>query len=148
MTWWKKLLKGDEGTDSVDYYREGLELQRVGKYHEALTSFRLALRESPDDVAVLQQMAITFTRIGMTEEAARTYRHVLRKQPDTVGAHYGLAFLLLQEGQPAEAVEHLRAFLASPPDGPDAEAHVGHARKTLAELEGGALPSEAPAEEV
>src|SRR5688572_31123260 len=31
------------------YYREGLELLNVGKYHEALTSFRLALRETPRD---------------------------------------------------------------------------------------------------
>ena len=64
MGFWKKLFYGDSD-DRVDYYGEGVELLNVGKYHEALTSFRLALREAPNDPAVLQQMAITYTRIGM-----------------------------------------------------------------------------------
>ena len=133
MTWWKKLFSdGDE--DQVDYYREGLDLLGAGKYHEALTSFRLALREAPGDSAVLQQIAIAYTRIGMTDEAIKTYRGVLAKDPDAVGAHYGLAFLLLREGHEDEAIEHLRAFLASPPEGPEAGDHVAYARQTLAEL--------------
>lgn len=137
MAWWKKLLSRDDSEEeSVDYYAEGLELLNAGKYHEALTSFRLALRSAPDDTAVLQQIAITYTRIGMTDEAMKTYRTALQKDSNAVGAHYGMAFLKLREGRREEAIEHLRAFLASPPEGPDAVAHVGHARKTLAELTG------------
>ncbi|HEX7117626.1 MAG TPA: tetratricopeptide repeat protein [Longimicrobiales bacterium] len=136
MAIWKKLFGGAADEDAVDYYREGLELLEVGKYHEALTSLRLALRETPGDVAILQQIAITYTRIGMTDEAMKTYRGVLRKDPKAVGAHYGLAFLLLREGQREEAIEHLRAFLAAPPRGEEAGRHVSHAQKTLAELMG------------
>ena len=133
MGFWKKLLKADEH-EKVDYYQEGVELLNVGKYHEALTSFRLALRESPNDPSVLQQMAITYTRIGMTEEAMRTYRAVLNRDERASGAHYGLAFLLLREGRQEDAVQHLRAFLAAPPEGPEANRHIEHARSTLAEL--------------
>ncbi|HEX6938924.1 MAG TPA: tetratricopeptide repeat protein [Longimicrobiales bacterium] len=136
MAWWKKLFGSDADEEEVDYYREGLELLAVGKYHEALTSLRLALREAPGDVAILQQIAIAYTRIGMTDEAMKTYRGVLLKDPKAVGAHYGLAFLLLREGQRDEAVAHLRAFLASPPRGEEAGRHIMHARKTLAELMG------------
>jgi len=136
MSWWKKLIGSEPEHEEVDYYREGLELLQVGKYHEALTSFRLALRESPGDVAVLQQIAIAYTRIGMTDEAVKTYRSVLAKDPRALGAHYGLAFLLLRQGAEAEAVDHLRAFLADPPKGPDADRHVAHARETLAALTG------------
>ena len=110
----------------------------TGKFHEALTSFRLALKESPGDPVVLQQIAIAYTRIGMTDEAAKTYRHVLQKDPGAAGAHYGLAFLLLRAGQPRDAADHLRAFLANPPDGPDAGQHISHARSALQEIEGGA----------
>lgn len=136
MAWWKKLFSGDTDSGDVDYYREGLELLKVGKYHEALTSFRLAQRESPDDRAIVEQIAITYTQIGMTEEAARTYRTVLAREPDEPGAHYGLAFLLLKDGRRDEAIEHLRAFLARPPAGAEAEPHRRHARKTLGELTG------------
>jgi Flp pilus assembly protein TadD len=135
---WKKLF-GTE-SDGVDYYREGVELLQVSKYHEALTSFRLALRESPRDPAVLQQIAIAYTRIGMTDEAVKTYRTALAHDPSASGAHYGLAFLLLRQGQTANAEQHLRSFLAAPPTGSDAQRHIEHARETLAGLEQGAMP--------
>jgi len=138
MAWWKKLFGlGDQG-DRVDYYDEGLDLLAEGKYHEALTSFRLALKEAPGDSIVLQQIAIAYTRIGMTEEAAKTYRHVLQKEPGSSGAHYGLAFLLVRSGKIEEAIPHLEAFLADPPEGPEADEHIAHARATLTRLtEGG-----------
>src|SRR5687768_11255795 len=106
MGLWNKIFKGAD-TERVDYYREGLEFLNLGKYHEALTSFRLALRETPHDAAVLQQIAIAYTRIGMTDEAAKTYRTVLETDPKIAGAHYGLAFLLLKDGRSADAVTHL-----------------------------------------
>jgi tetratricopeptide (TPR) repeat protein len=138
MGFWKKLFGGQ--TEEVDYYNEGMELLNAGKYHEALTSFRLALRATPTDPAILQQIAITYTRIGMTDEAIRTYRKVLAADASAAGAHYGLAFLFLHEGKRDKAAEHLRAFLASPPDGPEAERHIDHARRTLSELEGAVEP--------
>jgi tetratricopeptide (TPR) repeat protein len=134
MGLWKKLFATDT-KEQVDYYKEGLELLGVGKYHEALTSFRLALRESPRDSAVLQQIAIAYTRIGMTDEAIRTYRAVLDQDSSVPGAHYGLAFLLLRDGRNDEALTHLRAFLAQPPEGPEARRHIEHARETVAELQ-------------
>lgn len=131
---WKRLFGSDE--NEVDYYNEGVELLRAGKYHEALTSFRLAQREAPEDKAVLQQIAITYTRIGMTDEAIRTYRSVLSSHPQTASAHYGLAFLLLRQGQQREGEQHLETFLSMPPDSPEAQRHVEHARETLQELRG------------
>lgn len=135
MSLWKKLFNSGNG-DRVDYYEEGLELLKVGKFHEALTSFRLALREAPRDAAILQQMAITYTRIGMTDEALRTYRSVLEYDHQASGAHYGMAFLLLKEGKSDDAADHLRAFLEHPPTGADANRHIEHARQTLAEIAG------------
>lgn len=141
MSWWNKLFTGSQDDGRVDYYHEGLELLNDGKFHEALTSFRLALKDAPGDPVVLQQIAIAYTRIGMTEEAAKTYRHVLKNQPDAPGAHYGLAFLYLRGGQHAEAIRHLKAFLGNAPTGEDSREHVDHARATLAELTGESLDS-------
>lgn len=142
MGLFKKLFSnGDQ--DRVDYYEEGLQLMGVGKYHEALTSFRLALREDPRDATVLQQIAITYTRIGMTDEAIKTYRSVLDKDPAASGAHYGIAFLMLKEGRSSEAADHLRLFLNNPPTGSEAQRHISHARETLAQLAGEASSSDA-----
>jgi tetratricopeptide (TPR) repeat protein len=142
MSIWKKLFSNSD-QDRVDYYEEGLQLMGVGKYHEALTSFRLALREDPRDATVLQQIAITYTRIGMTDEAIKTYRAVLEKDAGASGAHYGIAFLMLKEGRSSEAMDHLRSFLKDPPSGAEAQRHISHARETLAQLAGEARSSEA-----
>ena len=128
--------RSEDAPGETDYYREGTELLREEKFHEALTSIRLALREDPNDTDVLQQIAVTYTHIGMTDEAIRTYRRVLELKPHASGAHYGLAFLLLQRGMADDGVAHLRAFLAHPPRFPDAQRHVQHARAILTELTG------------
>lgn len=135
MAFWKKLF-GDGDPDRVDYYREGEDLLAGGKIHEALTSFRLALKEAPGDAVVLQQIAMCYTRIGMVEEAAKTYRHVLQKNPAAAGAHYGLAFILLRSERPEQCIPHLEAFLSHAPNGAEAGDHVDHARRTLARLRG------------
>ena len=136
MKWWKKAFGKSGDIDRVSYYNEGLALMAEGNNHEALTSFRLALKESPGDFLVLQQIAISYTRIGMTEEAEKTYRHVLQKNPDAAGAHYGLAFLLVRSGRDMDAVPHFRAFLENAPTGQEASGHVSHARSTLARITG------------
>ena len=135
MAFWKKLL-GSGDDQRVDYYDEGVNLLDDGKFHEALTSFRLALKAAPGDPIVLQQIAICYTRIGMVDEAAKTYRHVLQKDPASSGAHYGLAFIMLRSETPDDAIPHLEAFLANAPRDDDAGAHVEHARWTLAQLRG------------
>jgi Flp pilus assembly protein TadD len=136
MAWWRNLITGrsEESAGETDYYQEGVELLREEKYHEALTSFRLALRESPNDADVLQQIAVTYTHIGMTDEAIRTYRRVLELQPTAAGAHYGLAFLMLQRGSREDGVAHLKEFLTHPPTIPEAQRHIEHARETLTDL--------------
>lgn len=136
MAFWKKLI-GSDDPKAVDYYQEGVELLRAGKFHDALTSFRLALKAAPGDTVVLQQIAMCYTRIGLVDDAAKTYRHVLQKDPTAVGAHYGLAFILVRGAHPEESIPHLEAFLSSPPQGADASAHVEHARMTLSQLRAG-----------
>lgn len=133
MSLWNKIFGGPGKNEHVDYYEEGVALGREGRFHEALTSLRLALKESPGDPVVLQQIAIMYTRIGMEEEAMKTYRHVLNRNPGEPGAHYGLAFLLLRSGDEDEAVEHLQAFLQRPLPS-RAREHEAYARATLADI--------------
>jgi Flp pilus assembly protein TadD len=149
MAWWRNLISGRSETTSgeTDYYQEGVELLGQEKHHEALTSFRLALRESPNDTDVMQQIAVTYTHIGMTDEAVRTYRRVLELRPTASGAHYGLAFLLLQRGSREDGIAHLRAFLESPPAIAEAQRHVEHARRTLAEIADEGNPTSEPSPE-
>jgi len=116
-----------------DYYEEGVQLARQGMYHDALTSFRLALKERPTDPATLEQIAVVYTHIGLAEEAVRAYGTALELRPGSPSAHYGLAFLLLKAGAHREAMEHLEAFLANA-RAPEETKHLEHARRTLERL--------------
>lgn len=122
--------------EKPDYYEEGLQLASQERFHEALTSFRLALRERPDEVAILEQMAIVYTRMGVADEAIKMYQRALEKDPLSAGAHYGIAFLLLNRGHGDEAVRHLERFLETGQALPGTHRHVRHARETLDGLRG------------
>jgi tetratricopeptide (TPR) repeat protein len=138
MSWLRRLLGGNAASDvrpqRLDYLNEALVLERQGDYDAALTSYRLALRDTPNDLKVLQNMAIAFSRTGRVEEAVRAYRRALEINPSLAGAHYGLAFLLLKRGDSAGGIKHLEAFLASPPSGEEAERWIRHAKATLEQL--------------
>lgn len=147
MRWWPFSRRMSELGEPPDYYEEGLKLAGKEKYHEALTSFRLALRRRPDDPEIMQQMAVIYTRIGMPEEAVRYYEEALALGADAPAAHYGLAFLFLRRGDLEKARAHLETFLRQPPLDEGAVAHVEHARRTLERLEAGAPDADEPRSE-
>jgi len=118
----------------LDYLNEALALERQGDYDAAVTSYRLALRDHPNDPRILQNLAIAFSRTGQTEDAIRYYRKALEADATLAGAHYGLAFLLLKRGETADAEQHLKAFLGNPPRGVDADKWIAHAERALAGL--------------
>jgi tetratricopeptide (TPR) repeat protein len=141
MSWWSRLVGGKSESElkpqRLDYLSEALALERQGDYDAALTSYRLALRDQPDDPKVLQNMAIAFSKTGRLDEAVRCYRRALDLEPRLSGAHYGLAFLLLKRGDIPGAQDHLERFLNQPPKGAEADRWVRHARQTLDALRDG-----------
>lgn len=139
MSWWSRLTGSRSANprkpQRLDYLSEALTLERQGDYDAALTSYRLALRDQPNDQRILQNMAIAYSKIGRLDEAVRCYRRALELDPQLSGAHYGLAFLLLKRGDTAGAERHLTAFLANPPRSVEAERWVRHARETLSQIQ-------------
>jgi tetratricopeptide (TPR) repeat protein len=136
MSIWERLTGGKpkQPAAETDYLSEALALERQGDYDAALTSYRLALRQKPNNHKVLQNMAIAYSKLGQLDEAVRCYRRALAIEPKLSGAHYGLAFLLLRRGDADDAAFHLEAFLMDPPRSPEAERWVKHAQKTLDEM--------------
>src|SRR5881398_4071343 len=144
MSWWSRLVGGKSQSNvkpqRLDYLGEALALERQGDFDAALTSYRLALRQKPNNHKVLQNMAIAYSKLGQLDEAVRCYRRALAIEPRLSGAHYGLAFLLLRRGDVADAAFHLEAFLMDPPRSAEAERWVKHAQKTLDEMKGAETP--------
>jgi tetratricopeptide (TPR) repeat protein len=142
MSFWDRLFGGRRREvllpQRLDYLNEALALERQGDYDAALTSYRLALRDHPNDLRVLQNMAIAYTKTHRYDEAIRIYRRALEVDGTLAGAHYGIAFLLLRRGDNETAALHLRAFLGHPPRGPEAQRWIDHAEQALAQIGEGA----------
>src|SRR5512146_856090 len=100
MSWWSRLTGGGTAhtpkPQRLDYLSEALTLERQGDFDAALTSYRLALRDQPNDQRILQNMAIAFSKTGRLDDAIRCYRRALDIDPELNGAHYGDACLLLE----------------------------------------------------
>ena len=148
MTWLRRVSDGvsrllgaqpnarDAGLARPDFLAEGLSLEKSNDLDGALTSYRLALRTSPDDPRILLNMAIVFTKSGRTDEAIRTYRKMLESAPTHPGANYGVAFLLSKKGDAEGAIGHLETFLAAAPSGGETVRWISHARATVRSLRG------------
>jgi tetratricopeptide (TPR) repeat protein len=146
MGLFRRLLGGRPSDDRplkpqrLDYLNEALALERQGDYEAAITSYRLALRDHPNEPRILQNLAIAFSRTGKVDDAIRYYKRALETDASLAGAHYGLAFLLMKRGDLDGATRHLKAFLGNPPRGVDAQKWIGHAEQALHGLGGGAAP--------
>ena len=148
MTWLRRVSDGvsrllggqptsrDLASSRPDFVAEGLSLEKSNDLDGALTSYRLALRTSPDDPKILLNMAIVFTKSARYEEAIRTYRKIIETSPTHPGAHYGVAFLLMKKGDAEAATQHLETFLAAAPSGGDSARWISHAQATLRSLRG------------
>ena len=115
-----------------------MALERQGDFEAALTSYRLAQRDHPNDAGILVNIAIAYSKTGRLEDAIRSYRRALALAPQQSGAHYGLSFLLLKRGDRVGATMHLQAFLDASPTGEGMSQWVQHAEQTLEKLRGDA----------
>jgi Flp pilus assembly protein TadD len=138
MGFWRRLFGRSDAASltpqRLDYLNEALALERQGDFEAAITSYRLAHRDSPADARILQNMAIAYTKVGRIDEAIRHYRKALEIDATLPGAHYGLGFLLLKRGDPDGAARHLQSFLHNPPRGPDGQRWIDHATAALRDM--------------
>lgn len=68
---------------------------------------------SPNNAAVLRQLAEAYLSLGRWPEAADTFRHLLALDPNAADAHEALG-LLLAASDPRTAADHLRQAASQP----------------------------------
>src|SRR2546425_1521249 len=131
MGFWRRLFGGSSGDElkpqRLDYLNEALALERQGDYEAALTSYRLALRDHPNDARILQNMAIAFTKTRRLDEAIRHYRRALELDNGLAGAPHRVPLLLFERGGPPRATPQPPALPAQPPPGAHPPERIQHA---------------------
>src|SRR6185369_6644024 len=108
-------------TDFESRIAFGNELERAGKYDEAIAHFKLLLDEYPDDPRVLYEYGGAFDSAGREHEAIPLYRQALAKglSGDYLpGFYLQMASTLRNIGELAEAVTILEAACRQYPERP------------------------------
>lgn len=94
---------------------------------EDIVGYEMAIRETPDDPALHDDVAVLYLELGRAREAAAHFRRALELRPESSAAHYNLATALLVLGALDEAIREFERALALDPEYANAHNNLGHA---------------------
>jgi superkiller protein 3 len=84
---------------------------RQGNFDGALTEFRAAQTEAPNDAAIMNLIGITETKLGRIDAANAAYKEAISANPSLLAPHKNLAVNDLAAGRYREAEDQLQAAL-------------------------------------
>ncbi len=113
---------------SGDYHQRGVENLRQGRIGLALDDLRLALKETPDSVEVLNALAVAYDQLHRFDVAREYYNRSLAIDPNSTQTlnNYGLS--LLRQGHKAEAETMLARAEGSDAEAATAKANLAKVR--------------------
>jgi protein O-GlcNAc transferase len=98
-----------------EYNEDGVYLFERGDYRSARESFQAALTLTPDDPALLCNVAQCYDRAGDATNAERSYRECLRLAPNHIECRHALDGMLVRIGRRDEAARLIQEWLAREP---------------------------------
>ena len=107
-------------------------LVQQGKLDDAATCFHEALRRQPDDVGVLNNLALVRLQQGRHEEALNRFRDIVRLRPDYAEAHANMGIALHQLGRLDPAIACYERALALKADLQSVRDSLNQARQQCA----------------
>ncbi len=116
LFFWRDIVKGlpapgpnvERGSYMIALSGLGLEMERAGKYEEAIALYRRALGAWPGDRRALVNLGNALLLSGQTSQAIKTFKLATELHPRFAEAHFNLGLALLHEEKREEAVQHLR----------------------------------------
>lgn len=72
---------GGGARSAADEVREGVRVSRLGYWQEALFRFSRAHELTPDDIVVLNNLAVAQEALGRYDDALATYKLALKQDP-------------------------------------------------------------------
>ena len=113
----------------------GLALVSQGRFDEAISHYREALRLRPDFTRVPGHLAVALANQGKLDEALIQFQEAARREPGAAPAHYNLGSALFKKGRLDEAINQFREALRLNPDYPEAHCNLGAALGTQGRLD-------------
>lgn len=106
------------------HYNRGVDLYDQEKYGQAIESYKLALRQNPDDTFAKYNLAVVYQDQGKHEQALTLYKEVLRQTEDT-NSRINMAAIYYQRGDHEAAFTALQTASEKNPDNPNPLSALG-----------------------
>ena len=98
----------------------GLIHARSGDFQDAIDSYRIYLRQNPNDPDAINNLAAALVEAHKPDEALATIQTAVRLTPKHVAANATLGYVLLELGRPDEALRQFRHAVELKYDTPQA----------------------------
>ena len=112
--------------------------KRLGKFDDAVASYRRALAINPDFAEAHNNLGTVLHKLGRIDEALQSYQYALKIDPENADVHNNLGILQNQLGQLEAAAASYRRSLESNPSYIEAHSNLGSVLADLGQLEGAA----------
>jgi len=109
--------KPQNGANSFESeFKQAREAEDQGKYLEAITLYRHALRLNPAATEVYNNIGLDYYRLNRYAEAAASLRSALKTRPDLLSAQIFLGLSEFRLGLFKNSLQHLDSALKAQPD--------------------------------
>src|SRR5215213_1049326 len=111
-------LQGGRGVggEAKSSREEGLKLYALGRYGEAVESFRRAVRSKPDYPEAYNDLGMALLNAGLTADAFAAFGRAVSLRPDFPEAHYNLGSAYYASGRLEEAADAFKEAVRLRPD--------------------------------
>lgn len=123
--------EGDINPVAAGYYNFGSDLSDDGKYEEAITAYKEAIKIEPKfsqayyNLGVALQRKNVYNKEAILNEAVSAYREAIKLDLKFINARYNIGVIFIEQGKYKEAVSELGEVLKIDPNMPEAHAYLG-----------------------
>ncbi|HOD35033.1 MAG TPA: tetratricopeptide repeat protein [Syntrophales bacterium] len=113
---------------SLVHHKRGVALSHYGHHEMAVSAFRDAIQEKPEEALYFCDLGDALVRLGQIEEAGHAYDEAVRKGPSSAAAYLNrFGKSLLREKKTGEAVEAFKKAVEKEPANPFYTLHLAEA---------------------
>ena len=109
----------------------GVAYDKLGRYQEAIESYKQAIRIEPDYADAHNNLGITYGKLGRWQDAIESYKQAIRIEPDYAEAHYNLGFAYDELGLYQDAIESYKQAIRIKSDLAESHFNLGVAYDRL-----------------
>ena len=106
---------------TVDYFQLGQEYEEKGMIPEAITMYKRAIEDNPNNAEAHNNLAILYEEIGEREKAVEEYKKAIEINSSFAEAFYNLGDLYEKMEKHKEAIKAYKEYVRLNPEGEDVD---------------------------